>query len=85
MKRVVAIASLFFCLGATLVHHKWGHQYKKFDYIYPKASCGELHTILKALERKKMYYRFKGEVPPLSVLNQSNLLASAFRSNCKEV
>jgi hypothetical protein len=86
MRRLIAVGALFFCLGAMLpVHHKWGHQYKRFDYLRPPATCGELHTLLKALERKKNAYRFMGKSPPLNIINQSNLLARAFRSNCAEV
>jgi hypothetical protein len=85
MKRVVVIVALFFCLGVTSVHHKFGHQYQIFDYIDPPATCGELHTFLAILERRIEIYEIMGEPVPLSVLHQRRLLEKAFESNCAEI
>lgn len=68
-----------------MVHHKFGHQHQPFDYIYPPATCGELHTLMNVMKRRIKLYQAKGETAPLGVINQYKLLSRAFESNCAEV
>lgn len=84
MGRLIATLSFFVLLGAAMpVHHKWGHQHKSFDYYKPRYTCGELHTLILAYERK--LNRMEPRDRPLSMMNSYHRLKKAFRSSCKEV
>ena len=84
MVRLLAILSFLALLGMAMpVHHKWGHQHQTFDYYKPKYTCGEIHTLMLAYERKLK--RMSAKKRPLSMINSYRRLQKAFRSNCKEV